>query len=260
MSRTWSFTDVEFVALWEGVTDEALVAPLTFTSRTPRIDAYKREMHTVRARLSARLGPTFTPVMQTISRPDIRITAQGWNGAKPEDPTAIIRVLGARQGQQAYVVEQLPGETIWHSGGFRITECEVIGLAGAVVAYLPDTGAGQTEDVAITIPGGDGMDHRYGRSVATRSVEDTLSSVSDALLRKPVSRLGIIRVLQGRSIYGPRGLTEHTISWRDVIDDGRYAIGPGTPPVLRGVDARRLTEMTNVRVAEVVRAIKDETA
>ncbi|MEU7631375.1 ESX secretion-associated protein EspG [Nocardia sp. NPDC049220] len=259
MSRTWTFSDVEFVSLWEGVTKEFLPPPLTFSSLTPRYDDYVREMFETRKQLRTTLDPNFDIALHAISQPDIRICAQGWDGLDPENPKRCVRVLGTLQGQRGYVTRQIPGETIWHSAGFTVTECDVLGLSAAVVNCLPDVGAGRRGDIVLPVPCED-MDYRYGRSSVVRSIDDTSDSRSDTFLREPASSIGTIAVVQGRSLYGPRGITEHTIAWRDIIDDGRYAIPPGNPPTAYGVDTKRLTETINVCVAEVVRMIEDELA
>ncbi|WP_306360364.1 hypothetical protein [Nocardia sp. CC227C] len=48
--------------------------------------------------------------------------------------------------------------------------------------------------------------------------------------------------------------------WRDIVDDGRYAVTGDDPPVATGVDAERSTVLVNSEIAEVVRAIRKERA
>ncbi|MEU0874399.1 ESX secretion-associated protein EspG [Nocardia brasiliensis] len=260
MTRSWALSDVEFVALWEGVTEEAVPAPLTFSSRTARRDDYLREMFETRERLRATLDPDIDAVLETIARPDIRISAYAYDPRDPQNPNCWLRVLGARRTHRGYVTAQLPGETLWHSGGFTIAECDALDLADAVVRRLPEAEAGRRADLGLPAPDDDTMDHRYGRSDVLRTVEDPPDSEADAFLREPTSLLGTIEVVQGHSLYGPRGITAHAIMLRDVIDDGRYAVPPGSPPTATAVRAGRLVEMVNSFVAEVVRAIKDERA
>ncbi|WP_069166026.1 ESX secretion-associated protein EspG [Nocardia altamirensis] len=258
MSRTWHLSDVEFVSLWEGVTDEAVPAPLAFSSRTPRYDDYVREMFDTRERLRASLDPVINVVLQTISRPDIGINAYAYDPRDPQNPKRCVRLLGARRDGRGYVTKQLPGETLWHSGGFTIFECDEVDLAAAVVRQLPDAAAGRRTGLLLPVPDDDTMDHRYGRSDVLRSVADSPERAAAAFLDEPTALRGTIDIIQGHSLFGPRGITGHTITWRDVIDDGRYAITPGNHPTANGVDAKRLAAMVDTAVAEVVRAIDDE--
>ncbi|MFG1794951.1 ESX secretion-associated protein EspG [Nocardia sp. NPDC049149] len=260
MSRTWNLSDVEFVSLWEGVTDEPVPAPLTFSSRTRNYDDYLREMFATRERLRATLDLDMDEVLQTISRPDIRIDAWANDPRDPENPKRCVRILGARRLKHGYVTTQLPGETLWHSGGFIITECAEVDLAATVVRHLPEAPSGRRTGLLLPAPDDDSMDHRFGRSDVLRSVADSPESAAAAFLDEPTALIGTIDIIQGQSLFGPRGITGHTITWRDVIDDGRYAITPGNRPTANGVDAKRLVTMVNTAVAEVVRAIKDERA
>jgi hypothetical protein len=198
-------------------------------------------------------------VLDVLAFPDLRIVAEGYDGQDPWKPEVPVRLHGVRRGDHGYVFSELSGETYWHSGGFTVTECDPVDLAGVIVRALPDVGPGRSADVALsTRVERNDLDYSYGGSAVRDSFDDSVSDRSATFLALPASCVGTIDVIQGRSRFGPRGITRHRLEWRDVEEDGRYAIDDGNPPIAMATDAKRLTAMTNTRVAEVVRAIKDE--
>ncbi|MEV6323018.1 ESX secretion-associated protein EspG [Nocardia sp. NPDC051787] len=258
MKRTWKFSDIEFFVLWESHAKDALPSPLVFTSRTPLLDDFELEKSSTRDALRNKVDRSFGEVLETLAAPDIRITVDGWDGTDGDDPKKCVRLLAARRGDAGYVVKQLPGETIWHSGGFEVTECAAVGLADAVVAQMPEAAAGKLAEVVLATDSGSDMDYAFGESAVEDSFDDTVAYRSDKFLKTEATTIGTIAVVQGSSVFGPRGVTRREILWRDVVDDGRYASTPSLPSVAVGADAARLTAMINTEVATVVRAIKDE--
>ncbi|WP_227998541.1 ESX secretion-associated protein EspG [Nocardia australiensis] len=263
MSRAWKFTDLEFLVLWEGIEKDSLPMPLSIASNLSNWD----ELNEAKAEAKDRVWPTrdgeLDVAMAAIARPDIRVVLAARAGDDPEKPEGSIRILGVRRAGRGYVVKQLPGETVWHSAGFVITECDAIKLADAVVQELPEAPAGTGSGIVL-VPDrrapGDATDYSYGRSRIFDSPEESVRSTSAQFLDRPASTVGAIEIRQGDSRFGPRGVVRRRLHWRDVIDDGRYAITTDTPPTASGVDARRLTAMINIELATVVRAIRDERA
>lgn len=144
MSRTWEFGDLEFFVLWEEVDRDGLPSPLIFTSRTPGHDDFVLEKARTRQALRARADRRdIAEFLEVLAFPDIRIVVDGWGGADPDDPAACVRLIGGRKGEQGFVVEQRPGETIWHSGGYVVTECRAVDLATEIVARMPAAPAGK---------------------------------------------------------------------------------------------------------------------
>jgi len=255
----WELSDLEFVGHWEDRGEAALPLPLVARSRIPLLGDYQHAKRRALAELRERVDGRFFEMLDTLARPDIRIVVHGWDGQEPVNPAGSIRLLGVREGERGYLVKQLPGETPYHAAGFRIIECAATALADLVVAELPKADAGMWPDTVVQAGGDDGdIDHFYGRS----SVHDDFDEIerkSVAFLRTPMSVAMTIDIIQGTSIFGPRGITGHLLAVRDHVDDGRYVIVDGANPTIAvGADAKRLKTMINAEIAKVVRAIKDE--
>ncbi|WP_306360372.1 ESX secretion-associated protein EspG [Nocardia sp. CC227C] len=260
MTRSWTFGDLEFVVLWELFGEDRLPHPFVFTSRTPMYFDYLREKREVAERLRTGADAAIAPVAESMVRPDIRITVDGWAGRDPERADARIRILATRKGDRGYVAIQLPGETYTHSGGFVVAECDPLRLADAIVAALPTAEPGDATEIALLPPEADreGLDYEYGRSPTRFRPEETLPGRSRRFLRTTPSLIGTIDIEQGMSKFGPRGITRHRLEWRDLSDDGRYVIAHAAPWVAVSADHGRLTSMINVRIADVVKVIREE--
>ncbi|MFI9506334.1 ESX secretion-associated protein EspG [Nocardia sp. NPDC052566] len=257
MSRSWRFTDIEFVVLLSDIA-ESLPEPFYYTVRTA--DGMKYDAQQVKARedLRRRLDPGFAEVLQVVARPDLRVTARAWDGADWRRTDRLTRVLGVRREDRGYLITQLPGETFWHSGDFIVTECAALELGDRIVAALPEAEPGRLPDTVLPSRTEEEMDYSFVRSQVLDSFQDSNVERSRYLRETAAERVGAIEIIQGQSAYGPRGRTEHELELRDLVDDGRYVIDDQNPPVAIGADAKRLTTMVNNRIAAVVRAIKDE--
>ncbi|MFI9504997.1 ESX secretion-associated protein EspG [Nocardia sp. NPDC052566] len=256
MNRTWTFTDLEFVVLWERMRQDFLPAPLTFTSRTPGYYDFLREKADTRDRLRCTGDDSCDEVFEAMASPDIAIEVHG--GVGRADPAASIRMLAVRAGERGYLITQRPGETVRHSGGFTVTSCTAVGLGPTVVAALPRVGAGSRADIALVADSD--MDYGYRESRVFDTAADSAARRSLDFLDHPMIRCGTVDVVQRRSIFGPRGLTRHRLRWRDLDGDGRYVIDDTRTPVAVPAAADRFTTLIDIRVAAVVRAIKDEVA
>ncbi|MFF2552657.1 ESX secretion-associated protein EspG [Nocardia sp. NPDC058058] len=260
MSRSWQFTDLEFVVLWEQLDGDPLPFPFTFTSRTPLYDDYLREAREAKDQVNRRLNGSFTGVLESVAQPDIRVIVDAWDGLDPKRADGRIRIVASRKGDRGYLVSQLPGETYMHSGGFTVTECDPLELAGAVVAALPESEPGEHAEIPLTPPHEkqDDTDYEYGRSRIGADSEDAVAVRSRRFLHIPATSVGTIDIIQGSSVFGPRGISRHRLEWRDLPNSGRYAIGHAPPWKAVSVDRKKLTGMVNTRIAEVVRVIKEE--
>ncbi|WP_378740797.1 ESX secretion-associated protein EspG [Nocardia brasiliensis] len=261
MNRTWCFSTTEFVALWEELKEGALPAPFIYTTNTQSYDDHEREKLDTRQRVLASLDGTFEGVLETLARPDIRLVTTG-SSADPDDAAALIRLLAARQDDRGYLVKQLPGETLWDSGGFVVTECDPVRLADAVIAELPEAKAGKQGEIVLAEPAfddEDGFDYSYGRSsVDADTIENSIAHRSDRFLGAPVTTIGSIEIIQGRSRFGPRGIARYRLGWRDLVDDGRYVTVFTAPPVAVPADTSRMTALLNAEIIKVIQTIKDE--
>lgn len=253
------FGDLEFVVLWEKAGHDFLPVPFLATSRTPGYRDYLREKDETWERLRGVTDQSVETMLRVLAHPDIAIEVQGRCGRDPLDPKASIRLLAVRAGMDGYLIEQLPGETVCHSAGFTVRGCPVTELAQAVVGALPavDPGA-RAEVVLVDREDAEEVDYGYGESLVHDSAEGSAAARGREFLCHPTSRIGMIDVVQARSKYGPRGRTRHRLEWRDLDGDGRYVIEDRRPPLAIPAGAARLTTLINVRIAEIVRDIRDE--
>lgn len=258
MSRTWTFTDIEFVAAWESTKEGYLPEPFVFTSEPGRHHDHRRARIEAAERVRSRCGPELAEILATMAQPDIRIVVRGFDGHDLQNAERSIRILAARKGDNAHMVIQKPGRTLWHAEGFTMTEHGVIGLADAVVGALPEVGAGRHPDFTLTGgAGGDRMDRpRAGPTVLHR--DDEPAVIGESFGAAPADLTGTITVAQGYSRLGPRGIRRRSLGWRDITGDGRYLIVSGNPATVLAVDRKRMVGVLNRQIADVVRAIKDE--
>ncbi|MFI9508643.1 ESX secretion-associated protein EspG [Nocardia sp. NPDC052566] len=240
--RTWRLTDLEFVVGWEAMGDCMLPEPFYWLARATDYYEFEREKRETLRGLRNRFGQTFDTVLAAVARPDIRVVVSAENPQAMTEPESPIRLLGARRHDNGYLVTQLPGETVQHSGGYTVTEFSALDLAKVVVNALPTAPAGQRTEIQLVTGTG-----RYGVTTAR----------GQHFLQLPATAAGVIEVVQGVSIFGPRGITRRTLYWRDVLDDGRYLITDNHATVVPA-DPRRLTAAINNAIAEVVQAIREE--
>ncbi|WP_067695721.1 ESX secretion-associated protein EspG [Nocardia jejuensis] len=260
MHRTWSFTDLEFLVLWEESGEEFLPRPLTFMSRTEWWDDHLANKARARDDLRDR-DPELASVLHALCAPDVRVEVHGWDGHDRLDAAGSIRLLAVRFGDLGYLVTQLPGETVRHSAGFTVTEFEASKLASEVVAALPDTESGRGRDIVLAEEEHiDEIDFGYGMSPAHETLEGTVVTRASDFLAAPAENLGRIDVVQGHSRFGPRGITRHVIEWRDLVQDGRYVVTGEHPPVAAPADRRRMTATLDTRISAVILALEDEWA
>ncbi|WP_227998545.1 ESX secretion-associated protein EspG [Nocardia australiensis] len=260
MSGTWTFGDLEFKVMWEILEEDFLPWPLVFTSRTALWEDYLQEKAEVKDRLRRTLDPALREVLEAMQFPDIRLVVYGWDDRDGLNPDFCLRVLGVRRADRGLVVKQRCGETIWHSAGFEVTECGALELGERIVSALPPAAAGRMADVVLLTEADGDLDYTFGDSAVRDSFADSVVHRSEAFLGKSAASIGTIEIIQGHSVFGPRGITKHVIGWRDLQDDGRYAIEDQYPKVAVPADHKRMTTMVNTRIAAVIRAIKDEPA
>lgn len=260
MTGHWQLEDLELVVLWEELTHEHLPYPMVFMSRTPLYEDYVLEKRETLERARKRLNSSFSGVLEVFTHPDIKILVDGWDGRDPERADGRIRILAARKGDRGMLLVQLPGETADHSGGFIVKECDPVKLADAIIAELPTAEPGGQSDFQLPAPGerfGE-VEYGYGTSPVAAEAAGVFTARSKAFVHTKPAVTGLVTVVQGTSTFGPQGIIWHRLEWRDLPDDGRYVIAHTAPWSAVPADTKRLTSMINTRIADVVRAIKDE--
>ncbi|WP_306358278.1 MULTISPECIES: ESX secretion-associated protein EspG [unclassified Nocardia] len=257
MTPDWTFGDLEFVVLWSEHDEDELPHPFVCTSRIPLHDDYVREFARARERLRDSVPSEVREVLRMVARPEIRIAVRAADARVPKDPASSIRLLGIVRGGQAYLLRQLPGETVDHSAGFTIAACDPAELADAVVAALPDAPPGRRARLVLDVLS-DRLDYSCERYRALESFEDTELEIARRFVAAVPSRVGWVEVAQGVSDFGPRGRVSRLLRWRELPGDGRYVIVPGPPTVARSADARTFAALIGNEIAEVAAGVADE--
>ncbi|MEU0540336.1 ESX secretion-associated protein EspG [Nocardia sp. NPDC005978] len=260
MDRTWTFSDIEFVALWADLGEEFLPDPLMFTSRTEWWDDHLANLARARESLRDRESELedLPELTYALRNPDLLVRVHGWDPRDIESGAASVRALGVLRGELGYLLTQLPGETYRHSGGFTAKEFPAARLAEELVVLLPDTAASRGRDIVLARPEHvELFDYAFGMSPAHETLEGGVIDRAADFLAAPATSRGTMEVVQGHSRFGPRGITRHQLEWRDVVDDGRYVI-TGYPSVAAPADRRRMVSTLQSHIAEVVLAMADE--
>lgn len=148
--------------------------------------------------------------------------------------------LFTRAGALGFVFEQVPGELTFDSPMVVVTECDPRAMAVAVVQAMPDVEAGRLPDIPIVT---DPVEH-IAPTWSANSVWDDVESRpvyrTQRFFEQRADLTGVITVAQGRSKFGPRGLHETTLLWRDVADDGRYVMALDDSPVAVATSRQQL--------------------
>lgn len=255
MSRRWEFTDLEFKALCEQLRSGELPNPFTFTTGIRSADAYEAETLRVVRLLRERSDPDLEELADSVSKPDVQIALEAWLDTDFENPEERTRVLGVRRRARGFVISQLPGETLGHSAGFDVVECDPHAIGDAVLAHLPVVESGRDEPVPVVDTSARPVadDDLLGSMVSDNDDPDERDSArSAAFFAVPASRSGLLRVIQGRSKFGPRGRIETSMLWRDVPGDGRYVMPMSDAPVARGMGSDELAAWVAEQIADIM--------
>ncbi|MFI9504698.1 ESX secretion-associated protein EspG [Nocardia sp. NPDC052566] len=258
MSRTWRLTDVQLIDLWDSMFQDRLPAPLFALYRGENAEEWARLRAEARAGMADEDEGGLRAALTRVAHADVLVSAKGFDPRRQDRPDGLVRVLGARQGAAATLIGQMPGESVWHSGGYVITAGHADRLAGAIAGALPDRAAGRLPDTPlVTAPGEEGADYYYGRSKVQESYSDVDRRSAEWLAMR-AEFLGVIEIRLGSSIFGPRGITRHCIEWRDLVDDGRYAVTETAGLVATAVDRPRLATMIAAHITTVLQTLEDE--
>ncbi|APB01571.1 ESX secretion-associated protein EspG [Nocardia seriolae] len=249
----WELTDDEFKVLCNRYLDGWLPAPLTYTSRIQTMDAYDRELDRVEAGLRDRLDVGLNLPFETLANPEVLVVSGAWCDNDLDNPDKQIRIHAARRGWHAVMIVQHPGETAYHSAGYTLTECDPDALSTLMVERLPATAAAAGSPLPMVFDAPEQDPYEIRQGLAFDSFEDTAEAGSLAFWNKPAERTGFLRVVQGRSIYGPRGRLMTTAVWRDVPGEGRYLIEVDEPEMRAvGADSAVLADSIDRRMQLVL--------
>ncbi|NKY54964.1 ESX secretion-associated protein EspG [Nocardia flavorosea] len=254
MERQWALTGLELVLLWEDLREVSLPAPFTFLSDIDSAVESEREIHSTREHLRQVGDYGLDDVLDVVVKPDLRMILHAWDPRSPEDPSTHIRLHVARRSGRTYLLEQLPGRTVQHSGGFIITETGYLTVADQMVQRLPAREGGRLSEIPLSSRDSPGDDRRR---VLVREENDDVGLRRGAeLLQLPHSFTGYVEVGQGVTPLGPRYRVWRTFWVFDVIGDGRYVVSP--EGFATGADSQKFADRINHAAAEVIAAIKEQ--
>ncbi|MEU1430699.1 ESX secretion-associated protein EspG [Nocardia sp. NPDC005746] len=254
----WELTHEEFKVLCNRYLDGWLPPPLTYSSRIPTFDAYESELSRVEAELRDRLDAGLNIPFDTLANPEVFVVLGSWCDSDFENPAKQVRIHAARRGWHAVMVIQHMGETIYHSTGYTLIECDPDALSMLMVGELPDTVAASGSPLPMVFDPPERDPYEIRQSVAFDSFDDTLEVRSRAFWSRTAERSGVIRVVQGRSIYGPRGRLMTSAFWRDVVGEGRYLIEVDESDTrAMGADSTMLAQSIDRRTALVLEHMEE---
>ncbi|WP_225729921.1 MULTISPECIES: ESX secretion-associated protein EspG [unclassified Nocardia] len=259
MNRQWEFTDLELRVLWERYIGGSLPEPLTYTSRIRYADEYEQEAFRIWEYLQDTVGGSIREVLEALAHPELLLRVMGWYDRDMDDPQRWIRARVVRSGPRGYVLTQKPGETIAHSGGYTITECGPHGVADAAVRLLPPVEAGRSRSIPITLDQEDVLEQIHGgASMVLESGGESEVRRGERFLNTPADRTGVIILNQGRSKFGPRGILEQILLWRDLPDDGRYVIEVGSSaPTAVGIGRQELVARLDDAIESMLKRLEN---
>lgn len=256
MARSWTLTGREFMVLWKELREVLLPAPFTYLSDTEYLVDAERKDHETREHLRSVDNYGLGDALDIVAKPDLRIILHAWDPRDGDNPETHIRLHAVRRSDRTYLLQQLPGKTLQHSGGFTITECGYLQVADSMVARLPEHPAGRVSRIVL---GGESETRDDDtRSLVREPQGDPARADEQWFPLAPLQLTGAVEVRQGLAPLGPKYRVRRGFWLRDLVDDGRYVVTPGNPRVARAVDRPMLVDTINSAVAEVIVAIKDQ--
>ncbi|WP_280399605.1 ESX secretion-associated protein EspG [Nocardia carnea] len=256
MGRSWTLTGLEFSVLWEDLREVSLPAPFTYLSDARSFSEWEREERDARSHLQSVDKYGLGDVLDIVARPDLQVVLHAWDPRAGNDPATHIRLHAVRRGPRTYLLQQLPGESVQHSGGFTITECGHLALAELIAARLPDREPGRFD--SLPIPGGKSLEANPGESLVRELPDDPQTAAGVEFIRKPKELTGAVEVRQGLSPLGPKYRARRGFWLYDLVDDGRYLVIPGRQHYAVGVDTSKISDRINTLTAEVIAAITEQ--
>ncbi|WP_405162030.1 ESX secretion-associated protein EspG [Nocardia sp. NBC_01499] len=242
MTQQWKFTALEFIVLCEQYREGSLPTPFLFvTEEVVMADELERRKRVVWEQLRRRLGGSFDGAIEVLRAPELFVRVRSWDEQDTNNMAKMYHLHAARSGALAYLFEQAPGILTYDAPAYTVTECDPRRLAAAVVASLPPVDAGRLPDVSVVIDPAEHTAPVTGSYVRDYR-EDTPVYHTQQFFQRRADCTGSIIVVQGRSKYGPRGIHETKLMWRDVTDDGRYVMALDGAPVAVAIGRRQLTE------------------
>ncbi|MFI6044610.1 ESX secretion-associated protein EspG [Nocardia sp. NPDC051321] len=256
MTQQWKFTALEFIVLCEQYRSGSLPRPFLFVSdEQVTIDELDRRKRLAWAELRHRLDGSFDGVIEVLRAPELYVRASTWDEHDMFNMAKAQRLHAARAGALAYLIDQAPTLLTYDTPAFTVTECDPHMLAPVVIDSLPRVPAGRLPDIPIVT---DPVEHVAPTSTnyVQDDREDTPVYQTQHFFQQRADRTGAITVVQGRSKYGPRGIHETAMMWRDVTGDGRYVMSLDAAPVAVATSREMLIERIEGDIRNLMRRLE----
>jgi hypothetical protein len=238
VNQQWNFTGIEFQVMCDKYRGGSMPDPLDYTLDEPMtIDESARLKEKVWEELQARWDPTWDALVDVMCAPEMYIRIHGWDEMDQENGDKNLYLHFARSGAQAFSFVQRPGKSFWHTNGFTVTEIDPRGMANAVVNSLPEVPAGRLPNTPMILDPAEHIGHGGSSFFKDDDDDEPAAQVSAKFWQMRAALTGSVWVVQGRSKYGPRGIRETKMMFRDIIGDGRYLMTMDDSPVAVGTSA-----------------------
>ncbi|MFI6165429.1 ESX secretion-associated protein EspG [Nocardia sp. NPDC051052] len=257
MTQQWKFTALEFIVLCEQYRGGSLPRPFQFVSDEEiTVDELERRKRVTWEELRHRLDGSFDGVLEVLRAPELFVRASSWDELDMDNMAKEQRLHAARAGALAYLFEQAPALLTYDTPAFTITECDPRQLATVVIDSLPPMKAGRLPDIPIVTDSAEHVTPTPGRSYVEDDREDTPVYRTQQFFQQRAVRTGAITVVQGRSKFGPRGIHEIAMMWRDVAGDGRYVMSLDAAPVAVASSRETLIERIEADIRNLMRRLE----
>ncbi|MFI6165466.1 ESX secretion-associated protein EspG [Nocardia sp. NPDC051052] len=241
MTQQWEFTALEFIVLCERYLAGPPPVPFLFVSdEVVLVDELERRKQATWEDLRRRLDGSFDSVIEVLRTPELYVLASTWDEKDVLNTEKHLNLHAARSGALGYLFKQPPGKLTYDSPMVTITECHPHELVVAVVRALPKVEAGRQRDIPIVTDSPDQDESSQNFSFIRDDIEDRPTYRTEQFFQRTADCAGMIAVVQGRSRFGPRGIHETTLMWRDVADDGRYVWSREEAPIAVGTSRKQL--------------------
>jgi hypothetical protein len=239
VNLSWNFTGIEFEVLCDRFCGGRLPRPLFYTlDEEMTVDESTLLRQETWAGLREKWDPAWDLMIDVMCAPEMFIALRTWDEKDRRDGKKRAHRHYARSGVQGFIFEQKPGKSYWHTDGYIVTECDPRSLATEVVRSLPPVEAGREPSIPLVTETQPRADRSGGSMFMDDDDYDTDAQRSAKFFEMPAAQAGMLAIAQGRSKYGPRGIIETKMEWRDVVGDGRYVIVRDDAPVALATGTR----------------------
>ncbi|RDI55329.1 ESX secretion-associated protein EspG [Nocardia mexicana] len=257
MTQQWKFSSLAFVVLCDRYRAGSVPEPLLFeTDEQVTVDELEGRKRVMWEKLQQRLDGSFDGVIEVLRAPEVYVQVRSWDEHDESNQDKKLRIHVARSGALGYAIEQVPGKLTWDSPMVTITECDPRTLATTVVAKLPQVEAGRLQDIPVVTDPAEHITPAWRDSLIWDDPDDRPVAQTQRFFQQRADCTGSIAVVQGRSKYGPRGILETNLMWRDMPGDGRYVMALDGSPVAVGTSGQQLAARIQRDIDQLLRRLE----